>query len=71
MGRSSLAVTVQEEIIRIEDLVAQKLVSDAVKLIATALRGHADHRPAGATVLGAVGIGADTELLDRVYRRPN
>src|SRR5690242_1009486 len=54
---------------RVEGVVAQKLVSSAVKLIRAAARDDVDLTAAGAADVGRVTSGLDLELLHAIRRR--
>src|SRR5262249_17736878 len=64
-----VAGAVLKEVVRIELLVSQKLISRAVQLVRPGLDADVDDRARGAAEFGGEFVGLDAELLRRVYRR--
>src|SRR5437016_7223845 len=65
------AHTVREEVIGIENFVAQIFVSQPVKGVGAALRRDGDQRPGTTAVLRGVRVGGNLEFLNCIYGRPN
>src|SRR5205823_5909632 len=64
--RNSSAII--EEVVGVEDSIAQKLVRGPVIRITAALCRNADQRTRATAVLSRIRIGAHLELLNRVHR---